>query len=261
MEYIISKLLLYIDGSKEKDIYYNLAYEILKNVKKIEKLNITELADLCFVSTATISRFCRKIGYENFSDFKRVLKSSHRFEEDYTKELLNTAKNNLKSTVVEYNNSVTENINALTEELDTEVVDRILKVIHESDKVAFFGLQFLQFLAIHLQTRLLLMGKSTFAFLSQEEQLKCAEELDENSIAIILSLGGGFGRYAEDTWNMLVERKTKIILITQNPNNRLREYASHVLLIPGDNKHNSGKVTMLSLIEILSIRYYGLYKK
>jgi DNA-binding MurR/RpiR family transcriptional regulator len=37
-------------------------------------MRIRELADETYVSTATILRFCRKVNYEGFSEFKVKLK-------------------------------------------------------------------------------------------------------------------------------------------------------------------------------------------
>ena len=60
-------LINFINTAKVDDVYANAAKKILENINKIPELNI---AEMCFVSTATISRLCRKLNYESFSDFK-----------------------------------------------------------------------------------------------------------------------------------------------------------------------------------------------
>ena len=43
---------------------------ILENINKIPEYNITDVAEMCFVSTATISRLCRKLNYESLVTLK-----------------------------------------------------------------------------------------------------------------------------------------------------------------------------------------------
>lgn len=43
---------------------------IVKNLKHILNLSVRELADEVHVSTATVMRFCKKMGYSGFSELK-----------------------------------------------------------------------------------------------------------------------------------------------------------------------------------------------
>ena len=45
------------------------------NFYRIPDMRISELAEECFVSPATISRFCRALGYENFAHLKQECNS------------------------------------------------------------------------------------------------------------------------------------------------------------------------------------------
>ena len=61
-------LINFINTSKVDDVYSNAA-----------EYNIMDVAEMCFVSTATISRLCRKLNYESFSDFKMDVKMNLRY--------------------------------------------------------------------------------------------------------------------------------------------------------------------------------------
>ncbi|WP_035323880.1 MurR/RpiR family transcriptional regulator [Peribacillus kribbensis] len=56
------------------DLEYSLYNYILQNSEKVSFMRIRELASETHVSTATILRFCRKVGCEGFSEFKVKLK-------------------------------------------------------------------------------------------------------------------------------------------------------------------------------------------
>lgn len=46
---------------------------ILNNIQEASRITIAELAERTYTSQASISRFCRKIGFKNFSDFRLSL--------------------------------------------------------------------------------------------------------------------------------------------------------------------------------------------
>ena len=46
-------LINFINTAKVDDVYANAAKKILENINKIPELNITDVAEMCFVSTAT----------------------------------------------------------------------------------------------------------------------------------------------------------------------------------------------------------------
>ena len=60
-------LINFINTADINDVYSNAAKIILENIGKIPELTITDVANMCYVSTATISRLCRKLNYESFA--------------------------------------------------------------------------------------------------------------------------------------------------------------------------------------------------
>ena len=74
----------------------------------------------------------------------------------------------------EYVNQVVRYISDLPRTLNWEDVDAMLKLIHDSDSVAF-GTQFSQSAALHFQTDLLMLEKFTMAYLDTARQLECAK--------------------------------------------------------------------------------------
>src|SRR5699024_2773349 len=71
---IIYNLLTYLNAAKEEDMYYSIALTTVQNLDIIPNCSINELADLCFTSTATISRFCKKFGCASFPKFKEEVR-------------------------------------------------------------------------------------------------------------------------------------------------------------------------------------------
>ena len=100
--------------------------------------------------------------------------------------------------------------------LDWNVIDEVLKLIHDSDNVAFFGTQFSHSVALHFQTDLLMLEKFTMAYMEQTSQLQCAKELDENSVAIILTVSGHIFNGSQKMISYIKKSNAKVVMITND---------------------------------------------
>ena len=68
------RLLSYIDTSMQRDNNYQIAVRMLENFGFTDKdMSISQIADICFVSKASISRFCRFYGHESFKEMHDAL--------------------------------------------------------------------------------------------------------------------------------------------------------------------------------------------
>lgn len=255
------RLIDYVNNATKKDINYEIATIMLKNFNKIKEMNITEISELCYVSPATISRFCRTIGFDNFSEFKNISNVKFSLQNDYSNQLLNSAEEDIKSAYEEYTSSLIKNMSYTLENLDCENLDRIVKQINLTEKVSFFGAQFLHSGGKHLQSRLILTGKYIEAYSSYNKQLECARNLDNKSLAIIISVEGSFFFKYMEIVETLKENGVEIILITQNVNSRLADIADTILVCGNSNSNNEGRDLALYMIELLIFRYSTLYDR
>ena len=70
---ILYTLMSYVNVSSSQDMYYTIAHTILTHLEKIPDISINDLADLCYTSPATISRFCKDLNCKNFASFKHEM--------------------------------------------------------------------------------------------------------------------------------------------------------------------------------------------
>ena len=67
---LLSKLEYQIDFS---DLEKRIADFMIENKEEVANMNLNQLANATYVSTATISRFCRKLGEKNYNNFSKFL--------------------------------------------------------------------------------------------------------------------------------------------------------------------------------------------
>lgn len=262
MKNLFYRLIIFLDTAQENDTNYNIAWFMANNFYRIAKMRISELASECFVSPATISRFCRALGYENFAHLKQECYTFHSNDKKFNNLInisLETMKDNPTLATQEYVNQVIDYISDLPRILDWNEIDAALKLIHDSEDVVFFGTQFSQSAALHFQTDLLMLEKFTMAYMDSSRQLEAAKQLSKDSVAIILTVNGYFAGSGFKTLQYIKKSGCKVVLMTCNPELDMKIPVNHTILLGKSQNRKTGKHSLLTLVELMSLRYYSLY--
>ena len=262
---LIYRLLLFLNSSKENDINYNIAITMLRNLRIIPNMSINKLADLCYTSPAAITRFCHKLGYSNFIEFKENMKINI---DSYTEGLM-------KPKSISYEISREDMLNNMSLEIineietfksfvDLKVIDRVVELIYNSNNVCIFGTQFSQLMAQDLQRKLVNLSKIIYNANDVQEQERMASELDENSLAILISPSGRFTVYHERLWKKIESSPATVVVITENENPHYKKRSDYIIYLPHKNNLNeyvqNHRYDLSYLIEYIYARYGSMYK-
>lgn len=261
MKGLFYRLIIFLDTASEDDTNYNIAWYMAHNFQKVSTMGISQLAKECYVSPATISRFCRALGYENYAHLKQecyAFSSNSKKFNNLINVPLDMMKDNPEQSTKFYSHQVSDAINGLCKRLNWNVIDKVLELIHDSDSVAFFGTQFSHSAALHFQTDLLMLEKFTMAYMEYERQLDCAKKLDENAVAIIVTVNGYYTRSAHKLLQHLKKSNARIVLITSNLDD-IGIPVDYTITLGDSNQRKTGKHTLLTTVELMSLRYYALY--
>lgn len=262
MKSLFYRLIIYLNTANESDTNYNIAWYMANNFVKITSMSISQLAKECYVSPATISRFCRAIGYENYAHLKQECTSFASDKKKFNNLIdvpLKTMKNHPAQCTELYSKRVCEAVGNLSNYLDWSVIDQVLQEIHDTDTIVFFGTQFSHSAALHLQTDLLMLEKFTVAYIENTRQLECAKTLDKNSLAIIISVNGFFVQSNYKILQYLKKSQCKVVLITNNPDIKVGIDVNYTIILGASEQRRVGKHTLLTTMELMSLRYYSLY--
>jgi Transcriptional regulators len=248
------------------DVYWNAARLILKNIYKIPHCTITDVADMCYVSTATISRLCRKLNYESFADFKNdVIMNLNFFNQDAKrlyfdhqlpkKEMINEGKEIFKS----HFQNIIHNLQDTYDHIQYEDLITIVDKMHDANRICFAGNFFTQTVSMQLQIELSYLGKDAIAMYPLEQQKEVYKTLGENDLIIVSSIAGSFFMDHPDAMRLMTKTKAYIVAITQ-----LEEfpYSDKIdLIIRVGNNHHSliGKFSVTYIFEVLEALYHLKY--
>lgn len=258
-------LMTYVNVSSNQDMYYTIAHTILMNLDKIPHISINELADLCYTSPATISRFCKKVNCRSFAEFKKGMALSLEAAEDeiHFKERDLKSINDNPQYLVE--KIYDDTINALRkgrESIKIFEIDKICRMIRDASKVHFYGFQFNKIIASDFQLKLLKLKKLVYAFVERGDEIQRLDLIDKDSLVIILSVRANVS-IMDTLVNRVKEYNPKILLITLN-----REYQNndidYIYRLDGfesDYTQSSmqGSACLLTLLNVIYTRYGLLY--
>lgn len=265
---ILYNLLTYINASYSQDMYYTICYQVLNNIEKIPDISINELADLCYTSPATISRFCKALKCDNFAEFKKEVQvglkqASHEIKL-HPDDLVEIHQNPVHCVDMVYDLTINSLIES-KKHINIHEIDCLCDIIYDAKKLHFFGFQFNKILASDIQFKLVKLGKFSYAFADRGDDSQRIELLDEDSVAIVLSVRARLSPVG-DLIKSIKNREAKVILVTLNAESEVIELADKTFVVHGKESDFtessiSGTTVMKTFFDVLYVRYGLLYPR
>lgn len=215
-------LIDFAKGSLKPTINDAICSYLILNYYGIPELRITDLALACTVSTPSIIRFCREIGYLNFSDFKQavtkhIVSATGEFQEYSLMKSVDT-----KSQLDDWLQQIQAHAQiAMTPEVVTKI-EVLAKDLYHYEYVYVVGMSLSGLAADYLRIQLLRARKSilTLSKLKLESRLSKAPE---KTLAIVISQHGNFLEQEPESAPYLQENCQKTWLVTQKPPTKASE--------------------------------------
>jgi len=227
---------------------HKLYEHITTHLETVMYNSLTELSELCNVGEATILRFCRKIGFGGYQDFKlavaqelSIVKQMASGSEDT---FMDRIKSNLKQVIddtYEVNNSV--------------ALQEAISLINNSDDILIYGVGHSGITALDLQSRFVRIGKNVQVVTDPHFQMMRSCSANEKTVVIAISLSGST-KDIVDAVKKAKENHSTVIAITNYTKSALTKLADIVLLTSGkENPLDGGsmvaKVSQLFVIDML----------
>ena len=246
LEQLIYTLLAYINNSLNKDINYYIAKSILEHIKRIESYSLEDIAEACNVAPSTINRFCKRIGFKNFSNLRNsvAIPMGATLYEPAHSEL------NPQTFFIQLN----ENIEMI-DYIPLEDIDRIVSQIHQSKRIVILGFEKYQIQAMELQKKLFLLGKLCECDTNLFKQIDALSDLLEEDMIITISIQGNILSNHFPIMEKLKTAKGKKLLITFSSELDKLEIFHEILQCGKIGNSSVSSYTLLRLFDVLTHRY------
>lgn len=240
---------------------------VLENGEKVLNMSTKELAKATFTSPARIVRFCRKIEYEGYNDFKIALAAQLQYSrlsnDDINANYPFKGTDSVYTVASNIANLSKESIDITMKNLDLEELRLVVLMITKAKVIDIYGVSGPLRIASDFQYKMFRIGKDVRISQMINEQLFQAAQSTSEHLAILISYSGETEEVIEAA-KILYRRKIPAIAITSFGENRLVKYTQRVLYLNSSEFIYSKIATFsstLSLHLLLDIIYGCVFSK
>lgn len=264
---ILYTLMSYVNVSSSQDMYYTIAHTVLTHLEKMPDISINDLADLCYTSPATISRFCKDLNCKSFANFKHEMAIALELSQDeihmeYID--MEAVQRNPQYIADKVYNETIESLTMGHASLNIHEIDKICHMIYQSKKVHMIGYQFNKIISNDFQMKMLKLRKFVYAFVERGDEIQRLDMINEDSLVIIITARAR-RQLIDPLIEKIKEHKPKVLLLTMNKDYQ-NEFIDYIYCTDGTESRYSessiqGTINFLTILNIIYLRYGLLYKR
>ncbi|ASA20504.1 MurR/RpiR family transcriptional regulator [Paenibacillus donghaensis] len=180
--------------SKLSQMERKLAERILASPGEVVHMGITELAEQCGLSPATITRFCKALHFKGFPDFKMKLATEIAHSDapqDGSSSYQDIVAGNPLTVIVEaMQANHLASIRDTTSLLDIERLQSAVDLLCRARRVDLYGMATSSIVAQDFYQKLIRIGVNCTAFADSHMQITSASSLSEGDVAFAVSYSG-----------------------------------------------------------------------
>ncbi len=259
------KMLDYLNTHELDSSYARIIIYLIKHINNVPKLSITELANECFVSNATVSRFARFFQYENFQSLKKELTLPSQYKPEFNFRMnsksVDLITDNPKEFLKKYSQAIINSIEYVSENIDIEKVDKILTLINKQKKLFLFGSPSSLNLLQEIQRGFFISGSVIYTGETIADFERLTNYIDSQSFVIVLSSFGNFLSENTKLMNAIINMDCETCFITQHTENLISTSFDHIISVTKRNYIEAGSYPTILFCEYFVRRYFSLFRK
>lgn len=260
MEYLAENLIYGIECSMDKftKTEEELAHYILQRPEEVSQLTISQIAKKLHISPATITRFCQKLAFSGFNEFRHELK---RFVD-----LRNTPKNMKNIKQVDYFAKLyQDHLGIIDNTFHITTYDNIQKAVSfltKANKIHVYGIGSSGIAAQEFKSKFFRIGLTVEAITDPHQSMMDAALSNENSVVIGISISGTTKEVISAV-KIAKKQGACILVFTGDKNSELSQLGDLTLLVTSKNSMHMGQniSPLLPLLLLFDLLYTELVAK
>ena len=244
---ITNKINAILNNSQQGDIDYTICNYIKMNLKEVAFMSIEELARKSYVSKAKISKFIKKLAYDNYIAFK----DDCLLELEIRKQVTNTNYFLTKKHLHDSLSWIEKNLM----KIEQSQIDYFVRKIKKAKHVYLYGVAYSHLLCKYLQYEGDLFQKDMLVLDENESTI----ELKEDDLLLVIgieedALSKQSSRYLR---KLLRSQGRKLLISTQMIDQKMLNYFHETLLLPIDHlEMKERRIMFHCLIDMMMSRYH-----
>ncbi|MFT4145798.1 MAG: SIS domain-containing protein [Mobilitalea sp.] len=172
--------------------------KLVESSKNLSTIKITEAADLCECSVSKISKFVKKLGFNNYKQYLDFL---------YGREL---SSNHLSDEL--------SRLRMFIDDFAEDKVDELMALIENHDKIVLFGYGPSLICAQYFEYRL--RTSTNKLIIAATDEISVASMTNESTLLILLTATGTFHTF-ENIYNASKEKGCEVVILVEEYNSDL----------------------------------------
>lgn len=264
MNDLLSKLLLFMEINMHvQTVDSQIARYFWQNANQMERLGIETVAKDCYTSPATVSRFCKKLDFHGYADFKiafiEAWEESRQSEVRMTRSVYEQL--HMKpELIVDYSFDLAmSGLQETKERLNIVELEQVVRILGVAKAIHFIGVGYSHFVAKDAQHKFMRLGKYCTAYSNLDIQKEEFEIFREGEVAVVLSFSGATSA-GNELAKLAKEKGLRVVAITSDNTSELAKIAHHVITISGrenqfTDSSTSGRILLHATIDSLYLLY------
>jgi DNA-binding MurR/RpiR family transcriptional regulator len=228
---------------------------VMNHTEEAVYLTVTDLAEKVSVGETTVLRFCRKLNYKGYQDFKlAVAQSQVASTEKLDREISDSDPLGVVAAKITQQN--TKTLTNTLELFQGEVLQKAIDLLSAAKSISFFGIGSSGFTAQDAEHRFMRMGFNVSYSADSHVMAMKASLVKEGDVVIGISTSGST-KDVVDTMRIAKDKEAKVVCITNHGRSPITKYADVILLAaskesPLQGGAFSSKIAQLHLLDILT---------
>lgn len=201
---------------------------ILKNPDKAPSMTSAQLAAASSTSEASVSRFCRRLGFSSYRSFQFSLARDLAVQRDGTQITREVTMEDVSQSIANIRHAKVREIESTLENLDEDVLRRVVDLFARAGMVLFAAVGNTNAVAIDAAIKFGQLGLKSFATTITESSMSLALSMRENDILVLIS-NSGKSKRLERVLHAAKQGGATVILITGDATSPLARMSDVVL--------------------------------
>ncbi|WP_416198241.1 MAG: Transcriptional regulator, RpiR family [Sporanaerobacter sp.] len=237
---------------------------ILDNSHKVYNMSIHELANSCNTSSSSIVRFCRKMGFDGFKEFKIEL-AKDVADSEKNKDIVYedvSVDDSIQAVINKISSGNIKSIENTLELLDSYEVEKAINALDKANNIYLYGIGASGLVAMDFQYKLMRINRNAFMYLDSHTQLSTSVNIQKDDVAVGISHSGKTLEIfkAMDMANM---KGATTISITKYGDNPVSNVSDIKLYVGGieQNLRVGAIASRIAQLTVVDILFVGLARK
>ncbi len=262
---LVARLLMLVNSTDKRTPEYHIAYNLLQCLQEIPHLRIEEAAKRCLTSPATLSRFCTRLGYSNYTVFRKSVKQEMQAIEEDSQKQSDIWDYPLPVLMPSVLDSTILTLRALRSSLDINQIRKAASDLYHAKDCIIMGPDAVQPAVLDFQMKMFFSGCIITYQKGIDQTKEDISPLPEDTLLIYLF---PIRRLLSSNINLvkqtgsLLKTRCKKIFITNTPELKVYQPNASCILLPSMpdqfNAHTNSILALQCALEMMYMTYHQM---